>query len=184
MNPQTHDNHDPLDRRLDAAFKALPREKARPGFRDEVLRRAQAAGSPSEAVNAAGGKVVPFRGRSLRQQAPLWLSVAAALIALALGAREWQHRHEQQESMRRIAELRAQYDQLADTVRQLRDESAAARPVVYLGGSEQVDLVLDLQHLAEGPPDPNAAKVDPEDQKAMAAELAKLLQDSSTRAVY
>lgn len=159
------------DRRLDAALKNLPREKASPGFGAKVLTRWK----EQEGAVAEQARVLPFAQRSRRPALPLWIAVAAALILAALGAREWQHRRDQEEALRRIAELRARYEALADTLEELRMEAAAARPVVYLGGNEKLDLVLDLEQLADakGQPQP----MDPKTRQAMAEELSKLIRE-------
>lgn len=168
--------HEEFDDRLNAALRALPREKAAAGFKGRVLARLAESAPAATPVN-----VLPFQQRGLRAKAPLWISIAAALLALVVGAREWQHRREQEEAMQRIAELRTQYEILADTMAELRGQAAAARPVVYVGGNQDVDLVFDLSRLAGDAEKASDKKPktqqDEKAAKALAAELAKLIQE-------
>lgn len=163
------------DDRLRELLRAMPRERAGRDFTAKVMR--QLAASPPAAT--AKVLVFPPAGRRLSGFTG-WLVAAAALLLVGLGLREWQHRRDIDESMRRIAELRGQYQELASELKALREE-AAARPVVYLGGNENVDLVLDLGHLAAGtkqnPPDP-------ETRRKAREELEKLYREGGNQPLY
>lgn len=118
-NPQTREVADLL--------RELPEEHARPGFTARVLEKLDAE----------------------PQRSPRWsfrlapaLAVAALLaIAISAGALiEWrggvqQHR----EAVQALKELREEHGRLEAELREMSEP-----PVVYLGGDEKVDYVLDL----------------------------------------
>lgn len=167
------------DERLRELLQTMPRERAGRDFTATVMRRLaeSRAASPS-----ASGNVVAFPAE--RRRLPGWsgwLVAAAALLLVGLGLREWQHQRDLQESLRRIAELRGQYQELASELKALREE-AAARPVVYLGGNENVDLVLDLGHLAEARKKPTTD--DPESRRKAREELEKLYREGDRQPLY
>ncbi|MEM7583296.1 MAG: hypothetical protein AAF560_07955 [Acidobacteriota bacterium] len=115
------------DDRVSQALRSLPREQASPQFKREVLHRLDVE-----------------RARKHR-----WGLAAAALLALAIGLgwQERQHQVTQQQSTARLQALLAEKQALEEELRQLQALTAQARPVVYLGGNEEVDLVLDLARL-------------------------------------
>lgn len=171
MNEHEQKNDDELGRLL----RALPREQAGADFTEQVMARIA-----SPARRGEGGSVVAFPGGRRLPGWSGWLMAAAALLLLGLGMREWQHRRDVAESMQRIAELRERYEALAGELKELRREAADAKPVVYVGGNEKVDLVVDLAKLAEKRQDPQPA--DPEAKRAAQEELAKLYRQGADSA--
>lgn len=126
------------DQHLKRLLRELPREKARQGFTTRVLARL-------DAPPARGWRQVWWRTR-----------LAAALLAAVVVSASTAGlvRYEQREAQRaaRVAraqqllrELRAEHGQIK---REL--ESLPAPPVVYLGGNEDMDLVVDLRQVREG----------------------------------
>ncbi len=114
------------DDSLREALQALPRERASEGFTAGVLRRLE----PQE----------PRRG-------PLWLAFAAMLAATLIGGALLQRGVESRRavaSTERLLVLQAEHRQLS---RELAVLARQARPLLHLGGDEQVDLVLDLGRL-------------------------------------
>jgi len=118
------------EERLTAALRSLPREQARPGFTGRVLRRLDedrpgAAGAPARWV---------------------WMTAAAAVVVLALsfGWRDWRHQQERAENLARLETLLIDKQELEAELESLQRLTAEARPVVYLGGDEKVELMLDL----------------------------------------
>ncbi|HEX9943719.1 MAG TPA: hypothetical protein VGG03_17040 [Thermoanaerobaculia bacterium] len=114
------------DHRLGDLLRELPREQARPGFTARVLER----------LDAAEQRFGPR----------LALAAVAAVMVVAVSAgalmdRQAERREaiEAAEAQRILAELRAEHGRLE---RELREMSQP--PVVYIGGNEDVDLVLDL----------------------------------------
>lgn len=167
------------DERLRGLLQAMPRERAGRDFTAKVMRRL--AKSPTASPLATGSLLFfPAERRRLPGWSG-WLVAAAALLLVGLGLREWQHQRDLQESLRRIAELRGQYQELASELKALREE-AAARPVVYLGGNENVDLVLDLGHLAEARKKPTAD--DPESRRKAREELERLYREGDRKPLY
>lgn len=116
------------DHRLGDLLRELPREQARPGFTARLLHRLDTA---------------PER-RSISWRVPR-LAVATALtVVLAIAAgRLIDARRDALASARAeqaLAEIRAEHARLEQEVQELSDQPS----VVYLGGNEDVDLVLDL----------------------------------------
>jgi cell division protein FtsB len=112
------------DHRLGDLLRELPREQARPGFTARVLHRLDA----------------PRRRRLIPR-----LALATALTAvlsvtagLLIDARRDALANARAE--RALAEIRAEHARLKREIRELSDPPS----VVYLGGNEDVDLVLEL----------------------------------------
>jgi len=112
------------DHRLGDLLRELPREQARPGFTARVLHRLDA----------------PARRRSIPRLAlATALTVVLAVTAgLLIDARRDALANARAE--RALAEIRAEHARLEREVQELSDPPS----VVYLGGNEDVDLVLDL----------------------------------------
>jgi hypothetical protein len=112
------------DHRLGDLLRELPREQARPGFTARVVNRLDA----------------PEHRRAIPRLA--LATVLATVLAVAAGLLI-DARREALESARAeqaLAEIRAEHARLEREVRELSDQPS----VVYLGGNEDVDLVLDL----------------------------------------
>jgi hypothetical protein len=111
------------DHRLGDLLRELPREQARPGFTARILHRLDA----------------PKRQRSIPRLA---LATALTLVlAITVGVLVDARRDAlaNARAERTLAEIRAEHARLAREVQDLSQP-----PVVYLGGNEDVDLVLDL----------------------------------------
>lgn len=111
---------------LRSLLRSLPRERASEGFTDEVLNRLDVAKRPI-----------------YRQ--PRFAMVAGLVLLVAgwFGAGRWQDAREAEQTRQRIQALRTELEQLQNGVTLLRDLA----PVLYLGGDEDVDLVIDMRHL-------------------------------------
>ena len=115
------------DHRLGDLLRDLPREQARPGFTARVL----------ESLDAP-------RARRPRHTFRLALAGAtAAAVLTAAGAGILMNRRAESiqaaEAQRMLQEIRAEHGRLAQELEELSQP-----PVVYIGGNEDVDLVLDL----------------------------------------
>jgi outer membrane murein-binding lipoprotein Lpp len=117
------------DERLDHLLRRLPREQAGPQFTERVLAALDAPRRPAGAWRA-----MP------------WLAAAVLVAAVAGGGLWLMERARRSELAAQIAELKQQHRQLGAELRALR-EQVDHRRVIYLGGSEQVDYVLDLGRL-------------------------------------
>ncbi|HEY4562013.1 MAG TPA: hypothetical protein VIJ36_03485 [Thermoanaerobaculia bacterium] len=112
------------DHRLGDLLRELPREQARPGFTARVLNRLDA----------------PEHRRSIPRLAlaTVLATVLAVTVGLLIDARR--EALESARAEQALAEIRAEHARLEREVRELSDQPS----VVYLGGNEDVDLVLDL----------------------------------------
>ena len=120
-----------MDDKLRSALKSLPRERAGAGFTAGVLGRLEERQRPAAAFRGAG-------------RWPLLAAAAVLLLAVTLGAREWWHFHQQQQATARLAGMEQERQVLVAELAELRRQVAGAQPVVYLGGSNELDLVVDL----------------------------------------
>lgn len=133
------------DHNLGRLLRELPRETARPGFTQRVLARLD-----EPAKNAASST-----GWRLR------LAVAAMALLVVAGAGVVRHEQSREaaraaEARRLLREIRAEHDRIEQELHSL-DEP----PVIYLGGDERLDLVMDLDRIpAEDGPAPATYRVD------------------------
>ena len=110
-------------------LRELPREHAREGFTARVM----------------AGLDGPSEPKAWRQ--PRLVFAAAALAAVVASAGMLQIHSGRQEELRAaearriLRELRSEHDSLKQEIRSLSD------PVVYLGGNEEMDLVVDLSRV-------------------------------------
>ncbi|MFP5285926.1 MAG: hypothetical protein ACLGI9_09340 [Thermoanaerobaculia bacterium] len=115
-------------------MRELPRERARNGFTARVLERLDA--------REAGRPVLRWR--------PVATFAAAALAAMAIPAGILMDRAADRERLRTaearqiLEEIRAEHGRLE---RELEEMSEP--PVLYLGGDENVDFVLDLRRVPD-----------------------------------
>jgi hypothetical protein len=133
--------------RLSETLRALPAEPARVGFTQRVVARLDAP--PRRAA------------RPWLLQRWAWGAATAALLILGVGA-AWRHDVEArktihaQEARRALDEIRAEHARLERELASLATEPAGVVAgneggVVYLGGNEDVDFVVDLDHVAPAP---------------------------------
>ena len=118
------------DHSVGRLLRELPRETARPGFTQRVLRRLD---EPAQAAALPAGR--------LPRLAMATMAVVAALVVSA-GAVWYEQSREaakNAEARRLLQEIRAEHGRLERELRSLSEP-----PVVYLGGDEQMDLVVDL----------------------------------------
>jgi hypothetical protein len=110
-------------------LSSLPREQASDDFTDRVMNCLE----------------------NVKQ--PIYLEHRFALAAVVLlivvagyGLRQWQSSVEERETEARIQSIKTQVQQLQNDIRLLR----SLAPVLYLGGTENVDFVLDMRQLTPG----------------------------------
>ena len=133
------------DHSLGRLLRELPRESARPGFTQRVLARLDAP-----AKSAASPAAWRLR-----------LAVAATALLVVAGAGVVRHEQSREaarsaEARRLLQEIRAEHDRIEQELHSL-DEP----PVIYLGGDERLDLVMDLDRIpAEDGPAPATYRVD------------------------
>lgn len=130
-DPDSRSKREPeTDARFEAfwqdAVVSMPREQAGDDFTDRVLRRVDESRSRSN-----------------------WRPLVAAmvLVATGLGSYSFADWRRQLDATERVAVLRAEYEVLRDELAAL--EAAQRRQgLVYLGGENDVELVLDVGRLA------------------------------------
>ena len=130
MNPHEHND------RLSAALRQLEAGRASPGFTDGVL-----AGLPARDAQ-----------RRRRRSTRLALATGAVAIAAALGIlwlREPAGRSAKTEAATRAAEIREEYRLLSEELDRLQRVESSQEPLLYLGASDEYDLVLDLAPLLD-----------------------------------
>jgi len=120
------------DHRLGDLLRELPREQARPGFTARVLHHLDA---PERTPR-----------RSFRLALAGAMAVALAVSAGVLMDQQAGPREaiETARARQALQELRAEHGRLQRELRELSQP-----PVVYIGGNEDVDLVLDLGQVRE-----------------------------------
>jgi len=134
---------DPRTDPLGEALRALPRHRPGAGFTGRVLDRLGEAAPAGTSRNAPG---------ALRLAAAALLVGVALLGALAAGRILPEAGPAPAPAEARRAALEAERARLAAELAELRRLTTELRedssPVLYLGGDEEVDLVLDLGRLA------------------------------------
>ena len=133
------------DHSVGKLLREIPRETARTGFTTRVLARLDDS--------------APERPREARR--PRLAFAAAAVLALVVSAGLF--RYEQSRDAARAAEARQALQEIRAEHQRLEQELRALSepPVVYLGGNERVDLVLDLENIpAEAGPVPATYRSD------------------------
>lgn len=123
------------EKRIGDALRDLPRQSASDRFTENVLDRLR---QPQETHRIQ------------------WMRIAASIVGglVLLGAVEsvqWWREARDREA------LRAEHQQIVEELRSIKKVTDAATPVVYVGGNDDVDFVLDLS-------DP-AAREDPQHTK-------------------
>jgi len=130
------DPWNPQTRQVADLLRELPEEHARPGFTARVMEKldAEPRRSPRWSFRLAP---IPAARAALAIAALLAVAISAgALIEWRGGDRK--HR-DALEARRTLQELRAEHGRLEKELRAMSEP-----PVVYLGGDEKVDYVLDL----------------------------------------
>jgi hypothetical protein len=116
------------DHRLGDLLRELPREQARPGFTARVLHRLDAG--------PAWRWLISWRVPRLALATAL---TVVLVITAGLLIQERRAALANARAERALAEIRAEHARLEREVQDLSQP-----PVIYLGGNENVDLVLDL----------------------------------------
>ncbi len=135
------------DQHVGHLLRELPRERASDGFTARVLERLD------EADGAAPARRAPARFR--------WaVATAAAALLISIGSfLEWRQQRQTAtllqdatEARQLLDELRAEHDRFSRDLRSLETPNPAEPQVIYLGGDETMDLVVDLERIRESPP--------------------------------
>lgn len=119
--------------RIGETLRALPRERAREGFTRRVLDRL-----PEE----------PHRRRPVGRLVLAAAALGVLLIGLPAAVWRWEKAQRSAEVRQELEALRAEKSDLDEEMEIIRRFPAEGRPMLYLGGDEDVDLVLDLGRMA------------------------------------
>jgi hypothetical protein len=126
------------DEELQGLLRSLPRERASEGFTGRVMSRLGSAKRP------------------FYLQPRFAVAASLGLVVTAwLGAGRWQDAHQKEQRRQRIEAIRTEVEQLERDIRLLRNLA----PVLYLGGDEEVDFVIDLRQLVREEPKENLRPV-------------------------
>lgn len=120
-----------LDRSL-TLLRDLPPERARPGFTGRVLA----------ALDERPAAPVWRRPRLVFAAAALLAVTTSVGIVQVTQVRAEREAADRAEARRLLRELRSEHDDLKHDF-----ETLSTPPVVYVGGNEQVDLVVDLSRV-------------------------------------
>lgn len=115
------------------AFKEMPRQQASRGFTAGVL-------------SALDGRTSRRTGRT---QSRIWATATTLVLVslLTIGYGYQRHRAADRAYREQVEELRTRYRELVDEVATVRRAAETPATRLYLGGDDQLDLVLDLnQH--------------------------------------
>lgn len=113
------------DQRMIELLRELPRERARSGFTARVLARLD---EPQVPVRRWPARLAP-------------VALAASLVLVVIAGTVIREQRREAEALEAVRALRAEHSRIE---RELQDLSSAP-PVYYLGGDEDVDLVMDLR---------------------------------------
>jgi len=110
-----------------AALAGLPREPASPGFTAAVLERAGEREKPAA---------------ELGWSRTTTLLAASLVLVTVVTAGALERAHQKKELRGRVDALRSEHELLEHELAELKRASAEEPAVVYLGGDENVDVVL------------------------------------------
>ena len=121
-------------------IRELPRERARAGFTARVMARIDE----------------PHAGPVRARPGWAWVAAAAAVLiaVVGFGGLSWQagRRATQRAEAARVelAEMQLEHARLAAELRALRREPGPRSSVVFVGGDDRAELVIDFDRLAAG----------------------------------
>ena len=125
-----------MEDKLSRALRSLPRQQARPGFSDRVLRRIDDLDTRPEQAS-----------RARRWRWPAMVAAAACLLVFTTSARDWWEQHQQRQGLARLASIESERQALLIELESLQRQMARARPQIYVGGTNDIDFVLDVGRL-------------------------------------
>jgi hypothetical protein len=112
------------NQRMTELLRELPRERARSGFTARVLARLD---EPQAPVRRWPARLAP-------------VALAASLVLVVLAGTVIRDQRREAEALQAVRALRAEHSRIERELREL----SAEPPVYYLGGDEDMDLVVDL----------------------------------------
>jgi len=146
------------DRKLRDLFEQLPRHRARPGFSARVRHWIEDRNRPplrgQSSLSLRALFLVPAAVTVLLVTLVLWWSVGGGIGGVPdSGAPLVAHGSSgPQDARQRLESLRREREATQRQLAQVRALLAEAPPVIYLGGTDSFDLVLDLTDSSPRPP--------------------------------
>jgi hypothetical protein len=113
------------DKRMDDLLRTLPKERAGEGFTYRVVERLDQA---------------PVKSR-----ARLAVALVLLLLLSAVAGVFFFQQAEKAQLREEIASLRAEHRALSEELHRVMEQSAGIHPVLYLGGDDRRDYVLDVK---------------------------------------
>ena len=113
------------DQRITELLRELPRERARSGFTARVLARLD---EPQAPVRRWPARLAP-------------VALAASLVLVVVAGSVIRDQRREAKALEAVRALRAEHSRIERELQEL----SSAPPVYYLGGDEDVDLVMDLR---------------------------------------
>lgn len=138
-------SHEPNHDAIREALRSLPRTRADDDFTERVLER----------IEGRGGLRRPRVPVAVRWATAATLAAAAVLAGSISWSGAAGGRAAERERRTRIEALEAERLRLAAELEEIRRLASSLRepaPVLYLGGDDEVDLVIDLDRLAQERP--------------------------------
>lgn len=126
--------HRSEDNEISTALGNLPRHRPSEDFTTDLLARLDGRATASYRVNR---KIV-------------WTVATLLIVAIGftIGMSDYRQNRPRPVEHQELEALRVEYDQLKTDVAGIRRSAANSPAVVYLGGNESFDLVIDLTELA------------------------------------
>lgn len=115
------------NQRMTELLRELPHERARSGFTARVLARID---EPQAPVRRWPARLAP-------------LALAASLVLMVTAGAAIQKQRRDAAALQAVQALRAEHSRIERELREL----SSAPPVYYLGGNEDLDLVMDLENV-------------------------------------
>ncbi len=117
-------------------LRKLPRQQASTGFTDRLMKRMPTA--PPTA-----------HPRTRLTRSGLAVAAAVVLTLAASSARNyWQGARERAEAAQRVEALRSEYESLHKELEELKALAAESQPILTLGGTGEMDFLMDLRALS------------------------------------
>ncbi len=118
-------------------LRELPKQKASSGFTSRLMKKLP--------------ETLPEKPPSVHQWRRPAFAVAAAAVLILAASSAWDYWREAQgraEAAQRVETLRNEYESLQKELEELKALAAESQPVLSLGGTQQVDFLMDLRALS------------------------------------
>ncbi len=137
------------DQELSKLLRNLPQGKASPGFTAGVLRETRKDRQQQGGRRESGQLGRWMSGGLLIQRVLVPIGTAFLLVAVWLGHQQWTQQQERTTAIARLENLRLEQQAIEEELTRLQrykrlQVATNTKPVLYLGSSGDLDLVVDL----------------------------------------